>query len=570
MTKELERRVEMAGKQLRFKAMLVIFVISVVIFNNPAYVRADETQFQISIDNDQLQVGVSANLVVSLANAQDAKITEFSGLDNFDVLSNSQSQSTQIMNGAASYQTDINYAIMPKTAGDFTLQATVEYNGKSYQTNALQVSVSQADTQTDTQTDSAEASDIFLKTNLSDKEIYYGQKLALSYELYTRYNLENYGFLNSVTVDNFVSNEVSQDKLTSAIVMLGDNKYAKYEVTKMFLTPIKTGTYTIPSFNFQANASTGDFFSTSQPYYLQSDSADIKVKPLPQDNQPSDFSGIVGKLNIEASYDKQAVEYGDSITLNVTASGNCNLDNLTKVIKDDIPGFSVYETAKSSEESIQDGKYYAKKEFNVILVPENTGEQKIDPIKISYFDPESATYENAEISGTTINVTGEIPKVTTQNQTPASQSVDISQVNYGFEHNDGVITIKLDKNTFYISLLVVVVLLIIVMAILFFIKNRKKYDKTLFMYYKQLIKSNDQKEIYNIFNDMMKYCFDINLKANAREIVVNRLEEHKGMDSGLVGSIVEIMDQMEKMSPVNDEINIKTKIKTIYKKLAKR
>jgi len=565
-----ERRKEMVGKRLKIQILLFIGVITASLFFNQESVKADDAQFLLTTDNENMQTGASANLTVSMINAQNATVSEISGLDNFDVLSNSQSQSAQSINGVSTYETDIIYALMPKSTGDYTLQATVEYDGKTYQTNELKVSV----TESVGQTDSGETSDsdLYIKTNLSGKEMYLGQKMALSYELYTRYNLENYNFLEDVNIDGFVSNEISEDKLTSGYATVSGNKYARYELKQMFLSPIKTGTYTIPSFNFQANASTGDFFSTSKPYYLQTDAEKITVKPLPSDNQPSDFSGIVGKLNIDATYDKQEINYGDSITLKVTASGNCNLDNLSKVIQGELPGFSVYETENSSEESIQDNQYFAKKEFNIILVPENTGDLTITPITISYFDPEKGNYENAKISGTKITVKGDMPQVitpqvTTQGQTPALKTVEINQVSYDADHKDGGITIQLDRNSLYIGGVVFVVLLILAFAILLYFKLRKRYDKTLLTYYKQLDKTNNQNEIYNIFNNMMKYCFNINLKANSRDAIVNRLNEDNMIESRLKEAIIEVVDSMEKMIPSSKDDNIKNNIKGIYKKL---
>ncbi len=555
----------MVGKRFFMKTLLFIGVITTGLFLNQRIVRAEDAQFLLSIDNENLETGVSGNLTLSIMNAPNATVNEIEGIDNFDVLSNNQSQSTQIVNGASTTETDINYAIMPKSIGDYTLQATIEYNGKTYQTNELKVSVKKSAGQTD----SGEASDsaLYIKTNLSDKEIYLGQKTALSYELYSGYNLENYGFLDDVNIDGFVSNVISDDKLTSGYVTVDGKKYAHYELKQMFLSPIKTGTYTIPAFNFQANASNGDFFSSSQAYYLKTDSKEITVKPLPTDNKPDDFSGIVGKVKMEATYDKQEVNYGDSIILNVTASGNCNLDNLSKVIQGELPGFSVYETEKSSEESIKDNKYYAKKVFNIILVPEKTGDLTIDPITIPYFDPETGKYDNTEISGTKISVKGEMPQVTTQEKTPTYSTIEISQVGYEAAHKDGIIIIQLNKKAVYLGGIVFVGLIILLLTILLYIKLRSRKDKTLLTYYKQLIKTNDQNEIYNIFNDMMKYCFDINLKANSRDTIVNRLNRSKMIESELMEAIIEVVDSMEKKNSGSINDNIKNNIKTIYKKL---
>ena len=140
---------------------------------------------------------------------------------------------------------------------------------------------------------------------------------------------------------------------------------------QIYLSPIKAGTYTIPEYNFQANISTGrGFFSSSEPKYFKTEAKQLTVKTLPE-NKPSDFSGLVGTLNLQSEYSRQEVPYGDSLTLKVTASGNCDLSALDKIAKNGIPDFTVYETAKDTQESIVDNKYLAQKEFEIILVPEN-------------------------------------------------------------------------------------------------------------------------------------------------------------------------------------------------------
>lgn len=554
----------MAGKKFRYCSFMILLIMLTVIFYNKVKVQAAEAQFQITADSTEFTTGVGTNLVVSLINAKGAEVTEVKGLENFEVLSKNQSEMSQVINGVASNQTDINYVIMPKTTGEFTLQASVKYNGNTYQTNELKVKVSQGGSEEKQE----KSSDVFLKTKLSEKEIYYGQKLLLSYELYTRYNLENYGFLDNVTIDGFVLKEAPEDKLKSEYVTINNEKYAKYEAKQLYLSPISTGTYTIASYNFQANVSTGGFFQSSSPVYLQSEAKDIMVKPLPQDNQPVDFSGIVGKLNIEASYDKQELNYGDSLTLHVTASGNCNLDGMSKLIKDNIPGFKVYETLKSSEEGIQDNDYYAKKEFDIILVPDHTGDTTISPIAISYFDPKTQSYEKVEIPGTTIKVSGEIPQMNSQDQTPTYQTMEISQVSYD-NQRDGYITIRFHKRMFYTGLVIVGLLSALIATAIILQKKGKQKDKTLFKLYKQMMKAKEANEIYTAFNYMMKHSLGISMKASSRDTITQYLIETGDGGVALTGPVMEVMDQIEKVAPDIGMQNLKNKVKEIYKKLIK-
>ena len=275
-------------------------------------------------------------------------------------------------------------------------------------------------------------------------------------------------------------NDVKREDLKASYAYLQDKKYVKYEARQIILSPLKTGTFTIPAYNFQVNVSTGDFFRSSKPFYLQTESREITVKPLPLDNQPSNFSGIIGNLNIESNYSKNELNIGDSLTLNVTASGSCNLEVLDKIIPDAIPGFSVYETEKDIEEKIENNEYIAKKEFEIILVPETNGEIKIEPIYISYFNPETGSYEQAEISGTTIMVHGEAPAAKNQaiNGSASASTVKIDQVSYR-PNMEGYITINLKKDKLLTAVYALIALLAAGIAGYFFTLTERRIKKRL-------------------------------------------------------------------------------------------
>jgi hypothetical protein len=589
----VERRINMIGRSANSKSMgskaingrsedskhiikrilsgiiFVIFIFTACVFpiNNRVFAARDP-EFRIDIDSLNLEKGVSTNLILSMTDAKGAKVTGISGLENFDVVSTGNSISTQIINGISSYKEEIHYVIIPKSTGQFTLQGNVEYNGKVYQTNELQINVSETEN-----TGSGEVSDLFIKTILEDNEVYVGQKVVLAYELYSRYSIENYGFLDNFSINDVITADVSQDKLKAEITYVNGNKYARYEVKQTFITPIKSGTFTIPAYNFQVNVSTGDFFKSYKPVYLQTESKELIVKPLPIENQPADFSGIVGDLNLEAKYSKQEVDFGDSLVLQVTASGSCNLDNLKELINGDIPGFSVYQTSGNTVESIEDNKYKAQKEFEIILVPTKNGEIEIDPIYISYFNPDTRSYEKAEIPGTTISVKGEVSQtqIMTQDEAkseqPVIETVKIEQINYK-PRNEGYLTIQIKKEFLYWGFVGIVILVLVVISFPLVYSNTKNKDKKLQELYKQLKKLDNESEIYNLFNNMIKHVFNVSLKANSKSMIVNRIK-----DSSFTGPILEIVDYMEmkneKYHSGVDNNYLKNKVIEVYKLIKK-
>ncbi|HEX3028590.1 MAG TPA: BatD family protein [Clostridia bacterium] len=544
----------------RKTALLLVF-ITTMLFLPYLNAFAAETQFQLTIDNQNLEMGTSANLVLSMVNADNAKPGDIKGLDNFDVLSSNPTYSTQVINGNATSQTDINYTIMPKKTGDFTLEGSIKYEGKTYKTNKLTIKVVQAAKADET---SGEKKDIFVKTHTSDQKIYFGQKVALTYELYTRYNIDGCNFTDKVSFNGFISKEVSQNKLSSNIVNIGGTQYAKYEIKKVFLSSVKPGEYSIPAYNLQVSVNTDNsFFGNTQTVYVQTEPIKLIVMPLPQKNKPADFSGIVGKLNVEAQYDKQKINAGDSLTLHVKASGNCNLDDLTKIVKKGVPGFTVYETEKKFEENLDNNQYTAQKEFDVILVPEKSGDIKIAPISIPYFNPQSGNYEEAEIPGADITVNGKLQQgstLGTQTDLPI-ETVKINQVSYNTENSGKYITLKFKKSGLYLIGAVLIILAALGVLLVWILKLSNKQDKKLKEMLRELEKTDDKRDLYNLFNEMIKYSLNISLKASSRETIASQLAA-----CGLTEPVLEIVDLMENGKDLGIQ-ELKEKIRKVCIKL---
>lgn len=544
----------MTGKKRRIRFAYILFSLIFIINLSLGAAFAQDAEFLLTIDSLNLQTNASTNLVVSLVNAQKASVTEITGLENFDVLSTGQSTSTQIINGDISNRKDLRYVIIPKQTGTFTLQAKVEYNGQTYLTNALQVTVSES-------ASGEETENLFIKPVLSDGEMYLGQKAVLTYELYSRYNIENFGFLDNIAIDGFICADIPEDQLQAGYVYLNGNKYVMYETRQLLLSPMKAGTYTIPSFSFQVNVSTGDFFSSSKPVYLKTEPLELTVKPLP--SPPADFSGVVGKLNVDAAYSRQQLNYGDSLTLRITASGSCNLDPLTRIFTGDVDGFAVYETQKNMEDGVENNQYHSKKEFEIILVPETTGDLRIPPVFLTFFNPETDAYEKVEIPGTTITVLGEAPAAQAPAQTGYTpvETVRIEQVSYNTRDGE-YLTLQLKKETFIAVLLVIGMLLILALAAILFLRWRRKQNNTLYKLYQQIQRSGDRNEIYNLFSAMMKDCFNISLKASTRDAISARLS-----DCGFSREILDIRDVLETRPSDADMGELKNRITEIYKKL---
>ncbi|TDX52740.1 oxygen tolerance protein BatD [Orenia marismortui] len=545
------------------KSSKILLILLLIILSSSTLTFAAKAEFRLDIDSLNLVEGVSSNLTLSLKNAQGAEVEEIKGIDKFKILSKGTSSQTNIINFKKSYIKKYHYNILAEKAGKFTLQGIVKYKGKLYKTNELNLTVSKRG-----RNQKKENTNIFLRTTLSKDRIYFGEKVVLKYDLFTRYNLRGYQFAEELKFNNFISQSLGNNQLKASYVYLDGKKYIKYEVAQLILTPTKTGEVKIPSYNLQTNVSTGSF--SSKAIYLSTDAKDIKVLPLPQTKRPKGFTGIVGSLDIKSNLSKQKVEYGDSTTLNVKLSGNVNLDSVENIFGDKISGFEAYQTEKDNKEEVRGMEYYTEKDFDIILVPNKKGKLEIPEIKIAYFNPQSQKYEYAKIKKSTIEVSGGEGKGDDdQNLIDDSQSnnkevIKITQINdqSNTDTNEEYYSFRIKKFYLKIAVIILTVTVLLLIIIIILRRNKLKKDNNLAKIYEKIRKEDNEDKIYNLLNQMIKYRFNISLKANSKHEISNKID-----DIDLLRELYEIIDYMENKRYEARDLEVQDKISTIYKML---
>ena len=535
----------MAGKR-RIKRLLGLALLSAALLSAGA--RAEQGPlFSLDIDNQNLQAGVSGSLIITMVNAQGAQVAGIEGLESFEVLAQSQSTSTSIVQGVASYQVDLYLTVLPKATGTHTLKAVILYNGQLYETNALEVKVGEPSSG-----ESGAAPDIFVLTRLSHDAAYLGEKVILTYELYTRYDVERYGFTNFTGIGGMMIREWPENQQRAEYAYVDGVRYVKYEVKRLILDPIQSGLYTLPSFTLQVNVVTADpmgglgvnpfgglggFFGFTESMYLQTEAKELAVNPLPLEGRPGDFSGIVGQLRLEGQYSRSEMDYGDSFMLRASASGNCNLDGFQKIITGDLPGFTVYETQKNVVESLEDYGYWVEKAFDVILVPGRTGALDVPPVSVSYFNPAAGQYERADIPGVSIRVLGDMPG--TADEQAGAETVRIDQVNYAVA-DDGYLAVRIPKRALFGAGIGAAGLIVPALALWRLLSARKKRDRVFTVLRRQLKASKDPGKAYDRLNALMKHCYGLSIKASPQSAVLDGLP-----DAELAAMVAGVMRDME-------------------------
>jgi hypothetical protein len=131
----------------------------------------------------------------------------------------------------------------------------------------------------------------------------------------------------------------------------------------------------------------------------------IRVKPLPEEGRPENFSGAVGQFKLSASASPTKAQVGDPITLKMTVSGSGNFDRVAAPELTNNAGWKTYEPSDTFKGSDTSG-YRGRKRFEQAIVPASAQVKAVPPVRFSYFNTRSKKYVTIETKPVPIELTG--------------------------------------------------------------------------------------------------------------------------------------------------------------------
>jgi hypothetical protein len=174
-----------------------------------------------------------------------------------------------------------------------------------------------------------------------------------------------------------------------------------------------------------------DFFGqvTEKPLVLHSDSAPVKIQPLPVQGRPADFSGAVGKFDLSAEASVAKATSGDPITLTIKITGQGNFDRVTTNGLVSSVAWKSYKPNSRFEPADTDG-FAGTKVFEQTIVPTQSGSSVIPPMSFSYFDPEIRSYVTKTTSPVAVEIApGSTTAAATSPTTPSISPATAGSVN---------------------------------------------------------------------------------------------------------------------------------------------
>jgi hypothetical protein len=327
----------------------------------------------------------------------------------------SYSSSTQIINGKMSQSTNYTYIyyLQAVNEGRFVIPpATFTLKNKTYLSDSLYIEVtgnsggqsSSAGRASADQQSQQSGKDIYVDLILSRKEIYLGEPIVATVKLYTRVNISGLNEIRYPTFNGFLKSDLTTPPLTSLNQEnINGTTYGTGVVQQFLLYPQVTGEINIDPVQLnvviqqrsgQSDPFFGDFFSTYQtiPRMVASAPVKIKVNPLPG-NQPPDYSGIVGKLDLKASVNKDTVNVNDALNLKIVIAGTGNLKVAAAPTLRLSPDIEVYDPRTTDDIKNGVNGTSGSKSFEFLLIPRHYGDFTIPSISYSYFNTATGKYE---------------------------------------------------------------------------------------------------------------------------------------------------------------------------------
>jgi hypothetical protein len=377
-------------------------------------VLAQDASFEASVDKNPVALGDQFTLSFELGNAGmgGGKNMKLPDLGRFHIMSGpNQSSSMQFINGAVSSSVTYSYVLQPKEKGKFTIgAASIEVGGKEYSTRPIVVEVVKGTPrpqQQASQPDNVGAQigdNLFLKATVDKNHVLQGEQINLTFKLFTRVSVSNYGVDKSPTMTGFWGEDIENPKnISLSNEVVNGKQYRVGVIRRMALFPTQSGTLEIAPMEVTTqvqvqtrsvdpfDAFFRDPFGRTVNYKVKSDPIRIKVDPLPP-GAPASFKGAVGRFSMNTSVDKRTTKTNDPVTLKVTISGTGNI----KVLE--VPGlelpkdFEQYSPKVSDNINRQEGKISGSKTFEYLLIPRYPGRKTIKPLTFSYFDLNKRQY----------------------------------------------------------------------------------------------------------------------------------------------------------------------------------
>lgn len=523
-----------------------IFLFLLILLAFSLSLSADSAELSISsyVDKTELSLNSTIKLTVEVTANKDIDVEPF--LPELNALkligrSTSSSTSIRITNGRSfrTIEKDYIYTLSPTKTGKIIIPAiTVEYEGKTYKTDTITLTVKKGaitrqhqsnNDRNNYQKSQISANDkIFLKATTTENEVYVGEPFTVQYKIYSKENLTGLQAEKMPEFSNFLKKEIYQaDNINSSFETLNGRRFYTYKISEYTLFATNPGSFKLDEMRLicSYNVPSKSFFDfgTTERKQLISNPLNLNVKPLPESNKPADFSGAVGTFIIDSNINNSQVKVGESITYTLTISGRGNLDMFDLPSIPNLSNIEIFEPDIETKFS-DSRKTSGQRIIKYVLIPQEPGEFEIPEIKFTFYNTDSEGYKTISAQKQKFDVLkSDRDYSSVKFTTPQGIEVEGSDISF-IKDEDRISDYKLFYKYWWFWLIVFLGILIVLFSILY----RSEHDKRLQDrgYYRYRISNkelkNNMKEVKNIVNNKELTKFFPAAEATIKNYIANK------------------------------------------------
>lgn len=430
---------------------------------------AEQLSAEAQTDRNQLFLGESVTLHISVNGSDNPVIPDLSGLTDFTVRyaggQKSNSRQTTIINGQVSHEVNLGFAMFfqltPKRAGALVIPPVDIVAGRqTAKSNPVRLQVRTP----------GETPDYKVRQSLSRAECFPGEPVVLTIIWYIGKDVGRYRFDMPVLERKefgFADPEIQQAPgekpvpiATSAgqgIGLLGTGELdgAGYTTVtfRKVLIPKQAGEFQIDPVDvvFEAlagyrrmrdpfgglfrNSAFGGQEAVYEKVVVPSNALKLKVLDFPGAGRPPNFAGHIGEYRIEVSAAPTEVSIGDPITVTIALSGPRYLDDVELPPLDRQPALN--RDFKIPQEMAPGTVEGNRKMFSQTIRATHADVKEIPPVELAWFNPESRRYEIAKSRPVpiTVRATRVVTAADAEGLQPVSAGSELEAWSKGIAHN---------------------------------------------------------------------------------------------------------------------------------------
>ena len=387
------------------------FLFSLLVFS--AYNMVGQYTFSAKVNKSKVGKNEDFELVFSV-NGKGKNFEAPALVGDFYILSGpNPSSETYMDNYGVRYNTGYSFVLRPRRTGKLTIgPARIEVEGNVFRTDPLEITVLEQAPMAEGGQESTKW--VFAQAEVSNESPYVGEPVTVSLKLYLRTNINNPETVEEPSFSGFLKEEIELKERPQRDEMVNGVTFRMVLWQQFIIVPQEAGTHKtgkwetlIPTYK---PSNQRDIFGRQMQQLVRetvvAQMPTLRVKPLPQEGRPADFSGAVGQYRVDASLTPEAMEANASASYKVKVTGKGNLRVLALPNVAFPPVLEVYDPKYTESIQVSAAGLSGSKQNEYIIIPRSGGTYKIPAWSFSWFNPEKGMYESFQMAEKSLVVNG--------------------------------------------------------------------------------------------------------------------------------------------------------------------